>query len=71
MHDIFVDSDDFLLPLTFLGPRRHTERTRAFHRGMDVGRTEKGKRVMSFPLPPLTALIDGGETSSNDPECSD
>ena len=65
MHDIFVDSDDFLLPLTFRG--RHTERARVFHRGMDVGRTEKGERVMLFPLPPLTALIDGGETSSNDP----
>ena len=46
MHNIFVGDDGFPLPLTFLGPRRHTERAREFRRGIDVERTEKGNGVI-------------------------
>ena len=52
MHDIFVDTDIFPLPLTFLGPHRHRGHVWAFRRGMDVGKTERGKSVIVMQLEP-------------------
>jgi len=46
MHGIVVDNDGFPLPLTSLEWQGHSERARRRVGEMDVGRGEKGERIV-------------------------